>query len=102
MCPSSTCFMAGTSLRQISVACGHRVWNGQPPPVLPHHLEKHVGHEKSWYLYIKHEDLPDADIVTCEVKKGGVLWHRNIYPPLDGELLRRRAVERRSALPTPG
>ena len=45
--------------------------------VLPHHLEKHVGHKKSWYLYIRDEDLPDADIVTCEVKKGGVLWHRN-------------------------
>ena len=28
--------------------------------VLPHHLEKHVGHEKSWYLYIKDEDLPGA------------------------------------------
>ena len=45
--------------------------------VLPHHFEKDIGHQKSWYLYIKDEDLPDAEIVTCEMKKSSVLWHRN-------------------------
>ena len=45
--------------------------------VLPHHLEKHLGHERSWYLYIKDEDLNEADYVTCDMKKGSVLWHSN-------------------------
>ena len=45
--------------------------------VLPHHLPKRSGHEKSWYLYIKDEDVSEADIVTCEMKKGSVLWHGN-------------------------
>ena len=45
--------------------------------VIPHYFEKDVGHHKSWYLYIKDEDLPEGEIVTCEMKKGSVLWHRN-------------------------
>ena len=45
--------------------------------VLPHHLEKHVGHGRSWYLYIKDEDLPEAEVVTCEMQMGSVLWHSN-------------------------
>ena len=44
---------------------------------LPHHFEKDVGHQKSWYLYVNDEDLPEGDVVTCEMKKGSVLWHRN-------------------------
>ena len=55
----------------LQVICGsHKLGR-----VLPHHLP--VGHEKSWYLYIKDEDLPEAEIVTCEMNKGSVLWHRN-------------------------
>ena len=46
--------------------------------VLPHHLESHVGHPKSWYLFIKDEDLQDAQIVTCEMRKGSVLWLSNM------------------------
>ena len=46
--------------------------------VLPHRLENDVGHPLSWYLYIEDEDLPDAEVVTCEVGKGSVLWHNNM------------------------
>ena len=46
--------------------------------LLPHHLENRVGHPDSWYLYIKDEDVPDAEIVTCEMRKGSVLWHSNM------------------------
>ena len=46
--------------------------------VFPHHIEKDVGHEKSWYLYIKDENLPEGEMVTCEMKRGSVLWHGNM------------------------
>ena len=46
--------------------------------VFPHHIEKDVGHEKSWYLYVKDENLPGGDVVTCEMKRGSVLWHGNM------------------------
>ena len=46
--------------------------------VFPHHVEKDVGHEKSWYLYIRDENLPEGEVVTCEMKRGSVLWHGNM------------------------
>jgi len=50
--------------------------------VLPHHLEKSRADRDSgsWYLYIQEEDLPEGEVVTCEVKKGDVLWLNNLIP----------------------
>jgi len=46
--------------------------------VFPHRLEKEVGHSQSWYLYIADEDMPQGEVVTCEMTMGSVLWHRNM------------------------
>jgi len=46
--------------------------------IFPHHLERDVGHKKSWYLYIAEDDLPSGNQVTCDVKKGSILWHGNL------------------------
>lgn len=54
---------------------GHKV-----DGVLPHHLERELGNDDSWYLYIKEEDLPEGDVVTCEVSKGSVLLLNNLIP----------------------
>ena len=71
--------------------------------VLPHHFEKDIGHQKSWYLYIKDEDLPDAEIVTCEMNKGlGAVAPQHDDPPFDREPLRQGALERRPPLPAAG
>ena len=71
--------------------------------LLPHHLENRVGHPDSWYLYIKDEDVPDAEIVTCEMRKGlGPLALEHDDPPLDRELFRQGALEHRPPLPATG
>ena len=44
-----------------------------------HHVEKKTGDSRSWYLYIQEDDLPSGDIITCELKKGSVLFlHENL------------------------
>jgi ectoine hydroxylase-related dioxygenase (phytanoyl-CoA dioxygenase family) len=48
--------------------------------VMKHQLEKELGNEDSWYLYIREEDLPEGEIVTCEVPKGGMLLLNNLIP----------------------
>jgi ectoine hydroxylase-related dioxygenase (phytanoyl-CoA dioxygenase family) len=48
--------------------------------VLKHQLERELGKTDSWYLYVRDEDLPHGDIVTCEMKKGGVLLMNNLIP----------------------
>ena len=48
--------------------------------VLKHQLERELGKTDSWYLYVRDEDLPPGDIVTCEMKKGGVLLMNNLIP----------------------
>ena len=48
--------------------------------VLKHQLERELGKTDSWYLYVRDEDLPQGDIVTCEMKKGGVLLMNNLIP----------------------
>jgi hypothetical protein len=48
--------------------------------VLKHQLEQELGKTDSWYLYVRDEDLPPGDIVTCEMKKGGVLLMNNLIP----------------------
>ncbi len=49
--------------------------------VLHHYLENTRGNKNSWYLYIDERDLPEAgEIVTCTMKKGGVLLLNNLIP----------------------
>ncbi len=62
---------------------GHRTGT-----VCPHHLERDVANPKSWYLYIKDEDLPDGEIVPCEAKMGSVV--------LFGQMLPHRSTENTS------
>ena len=54
---------------------GHR-----PIGNAPHHVEKKIGDPRSWYLYIKEEDLPPGEIVTCEMRKGSVLFQNENMP----------------------
>ena len=63
--------------------------------VLPHHLEKgrkektsHTdkeGDSRSWYVYIKEEDLPEGEKIVCEVPMGSFLLFNNIIPHCSGE-----------------
>jgi ectoine hydroxylase-related dioxygenase (phytanoyl-CoA dioxygenase family) len=62
---------------------GHR-----PGAVAPHRLENTVGDRKSWYLYIDEADLPQGDIVTCEMRMGSVLFLNQLIP--------HRSLENRS------
>lgn len=48
--------------------------------VLKHQLERELGNADSWYLYIREQDLPEGEIVTCEVPKGGMLLLNNLIP----------------------
>lgn len=64
--------------------------------VLPHHLERsrkgkashseqEEGNERSWYLYIKEEDLPEGERVDCEMKLGSLVLFNNIIPHCSGD-----------------
>ncbi|KAL6053742.1 Phytanoyl-CoA dioxygenase [Balamuthia mandrillaris] len=66
--------------------------------VLPHHLEKgrkeksshseceEKGDPRSWYLYIKEEDLPeDGEVVACEVPLGSFILFHNLIPHCSGD-----------------
>ncbi len=48
--------------------------------VLPHHLESQVRSKASWYLYIAEEDLPEGEVVTCEMPVGSVLFINQLIP----------------------
>lgn len=48
--------------------------------VFKHKLEQELGKEDSWYLYIDPNEIPEQDIVTCEVPKGSVLLLNNLVP----------------------
>jgi hypothetical protein len=54
---------------------GHR--SGE---VFQHHQERKTGNPKSWYVYIDDNDLPDGDIVTCEMEMGSVLFINQLLP----------------------
>jgi hypothetical protein len=54
---------------------GHR-----PGKVLRHRLENTRGHKRSWYLYIPEEELPEGEIVTCEMPRGSVLLFNQLLP----------------------
>ena len=52
-----------------------------PHRVLNHKLEKKDGAVKdSWYLFIEDKDIPEKDIVTCEMKVGSVLFLHQLIP----------------------
>jgi ectoine hydroxylase-related dioxygenase (phytanoyl-CoA dioxygenase family) len=48
--------------------------------VFPHRLENSRGHKASWYLYIDERDLPEGEVVTCNMKMGDVLLLNNLIP----------------------
>ena len=54
---------------------GHRAQK-----VFPHHQQRRIGHAKSWYLYIGEDDLPEGEVVTCEVPMGGALFFTPLMP----------------------
>jgi hypothetical protein len=53
---------------------------GHKNQTLPHHLEKKLGKSDSWYLYIREEDLPPGEVVTCSLRKGDVLFLNQLIP----------------------
>jgi len=44
-----------------------------------------AGDSRSWYLYIKDEDLPKGEKVLCEVPKGSILLLNNMIPHCSSE-----------------
>ena len=52
----------------------------KPERVLDHKLEKKAGVKDSWYLYIEDKNIPEEDIVTCEMKAGSVLFLHQLVP----------------------
>lgn len=60
----------------------------KPGKVARHRLENTVGDRASWYLYIDEADLPQGDIVTCNMTFGSVLFLNQLIP--------HRSLENRS------
>ncbi len=54
---------------------GHR--SGQ---VFRHRPESTRGHERSWYLFIADEDLPEGEVVRCEMPMGSLLLINQLIP----------------------
>ena len=48
--------------------------------VFRHRPERTKGHEKSWYLCIADEDLPEGEVVTCEMPMGSLLLINQLIP----------------------
>ncbi len=48
--------------------------------VFRHRPERSRGHEKSWYIYIADEDLPEGEVVTCEMPMGSLLLINQLIP----------------------
>jgi len=73
---------------------GHTACNRR---VLPHYLEsgrkekathsEQEGDSRSWYIYIKEQDLPAGERVICEVPLGSVLMFNNWIPHCSTENL---------------
>ena len=51
-----------------------------PSRVLEHKLERKAGVKDSWYLYIEDKNIPQEKIITCEMKKGSVLFLHQLVP----------------------
>ena len=56
--------------------------------VFRHRIESQVGNHRSPYLYIAEEDLPEGEVVTCEIEMGSALFHAQYAP--------HRSLENRS------
>jgi len=54
---------------------GHR--SGQ---IFRHQLERTHGHQRSWYLRIADEDLPEREVVTCAMPMGSLLLINQLIP----------------------
>ena len=50
------------------------------PNIIEHKLEKKTGIKNSWYLYIEDKNIPQENIVTCEMKAGSVLFLHQLIP----------------------
>jgi hypothetical protein len=48
--------------------------------VFRHRPERTRGPEKSWYLYIADEDLPEGEAVTCQMPMGSLLLINQLLP----------------------
>ena len=62
------------------MGCLQVVRGGHKHGVCRHQLENTVGDAQSWYLYIDEKDLPEGEIVTCEVPLGGILLINQLIP----------------------
>lgn len=49
------------------------------------HSDQSAGNERSWYLYISEEDLPEGERVDCEIKLGSFVLFNNIIPHCSGD-----------------
>jgi len=57
------------------VKAGHKIGK-----VFDHKLEKKSGVKDSWYLYIEDKNIPQEDVITCEMKVGSVLFLHQLTP----------------------
>ncbi|HLJ55231.1 MAG TPA: phytanoyl-CoA dioxygenase family protein [Chthonomonadaceae bacterium] len=48
--------------------------------VARHRLENGRGHKDSWYLFIRDDELPQGEIVTCEMPAGSILLFNQLLP----------------------
>lgn len=53
---------------------------GQHQSEYEHRKERETGHEHSWYLTVDEHNLPNGEIVTCEMPKGSVLLLNQLIP----------------------
>ena len=56
------------------------VRGGHRAGLLQHHLAAKHGDEGSFHLFIEEDDLPQGEIVTCEVKMGSVVFFFQVTP----------------------
>ena len=63
------------------MGCLQVVRGGHKGGVVRHHPEKDGGGDnRSWYLDVREEDLPEGEIVTCEIPAGSVLLMNQLIP----------------------
>ena len=48
--------------------------------IFKHKLESKTGIKDSWYLYIDDAEIEQDDIITCEMKKGSILFLHQLVP----------------------
>ena len=48
--------------------------------IFKHKLESKAGIKDSWYLYIDDAEIKQDDIITCEMKKGSILFLHQLVP----------------------